>query len=126
MLLDIGRRLAKSDTLPGALSITVKSGLLSEPNDVVADRSALVQVEQHLRDAGLLRGSVGAGVTEGDDRPLRLGEKRVLGGFRTVAAGNLAGRLATFFEKPVRVLGEERLLCAWNGKRVPAEHELTP
>ena len=126
MLLDIGRRLPQSDTLPGALSIAIKPGLLSEPNGVVADRSALVQVEQHLRDPGLLRGRVSAGVAEGNDGPLRLGKKCVLGGFRTVAAGDLAERLATFFEKPMRVLGEERLLCAWNGKRVPAEHELTP
>ena len=65
-------------------------------------------------------------MTEGDDGPLGLGEQRVFGSFRAVAAGNRAEGLAAYFEKPVRVLGKERFFCSWDGEGVAAEDELAP
>ena len=126
MLLDVGHSLAKSGTLPLALSITVDPGLLREPNRVVPDRNALVNVEQHLGNASLLRGIVSAGMAEGDDGPLSVREKGVLCGLRAVTAGNVAEQLASFFDKPVRVSGQKRRLFRWERERVASKDELSP
>jgi hypothetical protein len=124
--LDIGRGLAKRNTLLGTLCLPAEPGFLGEPSRVVTDGGALVQFEQDPGYSSLPCGGVGAGVAEREDCALGLGEELVFGRLGTVASRHAAEGPATLLEKCVRVLGKERLLGIRDGEGIAVEDELTP